>query len=164
MVTLPEEIKEAFSHPDTVKTLTTVDEEGIPHTVIKDSKVLESGNIAYMELLGSSVTQRNMLRSLWWGKKLISLGIFNNKLKINFQIKAAPYKFWIHGDFWQQTLDEVWPKHPESDPEGVWELVPEEIRDQNFEVRMEETKQKNPTLWKVNHYFGPRPNLKLKMD
>lgn len=164
MSNLLDPVLEAFSHPDTVKTLATVDEKGIPHTVLKDVKVLENGNLAYLELLAGSLTQRNMIRNYWWGKKWISIGIFNGTLKIHCQIKAEPYKFWIHGHQWQRMLEEEWPKYPESDPEGVWELIPKEVRDQDLETRMTELKEKNPMMWKACHYFGPRPNLKLNSD
>ena len=40
MIKLPKEVIEAFKDPETIKVLTTTDEEGTPHTVFKYSMIV----------------------------------------------------------------------------------------------------------------------------
>lgn len=138
MAKLTKEIMETLNDPETLKVLATTDEKGIPHTVVKGSlKALDNETIAYMELIESSHTSRNILRNLW-DKKMVTIGLFNVKKEISYQIKGEPYRIVLEGSIWDQFLDDVWEKLPDSDPAGVWLIRPMEISNQNYEVRLEE--------------------------
>jgi len=145
MAKLTKEIMETLNDPETLKVLTTTDEKGIPHTVVKDTlKALDSETIAYMELIESSRTSRNILRNLW-DKKLVAITLFNVKERTSYQIKGQPYRLMLEGPIWDQFLGKIWDEFPESDPAGVWLIKTKEIINQNYEVRLaEEMKRFHP--------------------
>ncbi|MDO8785691.1 MAG: pyridoxamine 5'-phosphate oxidase family protein, partial [Syntrophales bacterium] len=70
---IPANIKKMLEDPKNVKTLTTVDKDGNPYSVpVNSVSVMADGNIAFMELLDTCQTQRNMLNCLWF-KKTVSI-------------------------------------------------------------------------------------------
>ena len=147
---LSKEIVEALQDPRKMKTLTTVDKEGMPHTVpIGYMSLVEDGNIAFMELLDTSRTQKNLLNCLWFNKDvsiLVSDDWENGKV---YQVKGSPYKFLIYGPIWDQFLKGIWQMIPEADPAGVWLITPKEVRNQNYFERRkgEEERRANWTTW-----------------
>jgi len=144
MLGLAEEVIKTLRDPETIKALTTTDEEGVPHTVFKNSlTVLENGYIAYMELIETSQTQRNILRSLWFRKK-VSISFINPRTGITYQIKGEPYKFIVDGPLWDKFLGEIRMRIPKANPSGVWLITPTEIRNQAYEKRKEEEAKRRP--------------------
>ena len=147
---LSEEIINCIQDPHKIKTLTTVDKDGMPHTVpIGSMTVLDDGNIAFMELLDSSKTQKNMLNCLWFNKEVSILLVDDWENGKAFQIKANPYKFLILGPIWEKFLEQVWQKIPDADPSGVWLITPKEIRNQDYFERRrgEEERRANWITW-----------------
>lgn len=148
-IEVPQEIGKALKDPQTVKMLTTTDEEGTPHTVCKSSvSLLEDGLIAYCELIETCQTQRNMLRNQW-AKKQVAISLFNPKTGASHQIKGLPYKFVMHGPIWLRFLAEVRKMIPDADPSGVWLIIPKEARNEDYELRRSEEAKRRPgtDLW-----------------
>ena len=103
---LPKEIIEALRDPQKVKTLTTVDKDGMPHTVpIGSMTVLDDGNIAFLELLDTCKTQKNMLNCHWFKKEVSILIVDDWDTGKVYQIKGTPYKFLILGPLWEKFAD-----------------------------------------------------------
>ena len=147
---LPENVKGYLQDPAKIKTITTIDREGMPHSVpINSTVVLEDGTIAFMELLETSNTQKNMLNCYWFEKDVCILVVDDWGKGSIYQIKCTPYKFLTEGPIWEQFLDEVWKILPDSDPAGVWLLKPKEIRNQNYFERKkaEEERRANAKIW-----------------
>ena len=152
MINFSKEMLEALDNPETVKVLTTIDEKGVPHTTFKDSMtILDEKYLAYMELTEFSNTSKNMLRSYWF-KKMVTVGIFNAKQGVAYQIKGEPFKFFMEGEVWDRFLEKVWSKMPDTDPTGVWLIVPREIINQDFKVRRGEIAKTRPEFWR--RFFG----------
>jgi len=147
---IPANVKRMLEDPKNVKTLTTVDKDGNPYSVpINSVSVMEDGNIAFMELLDTSQTQRNMLNCLWF-KKAVSIVVVGDWGKGEvFQIKGMPYKFLTQGAIWDRYLEMIWKIIPQADPSGVWLITPQEVRDENYFVRRkgEEERRANWTKW-----------------
>ena len=147
---LQKEIVDALRDPKKVKTLTTVDKDGMPHTVpIGSMTLLEDGNIAFMELLETCQTQRNMLNCCWFKKDVSILVIVDWAKGKVYQIKGSPYKFLYIGPIWNQFLEKIWKVIPEADPSGVWLITPHEVRSQEYYERRkaEEERRANWTTW-----------------
>ncbi len=143
-IELSQEVVEVFNDSQTVKTLTTTDEEGFPHTVCKDSlSVSEDGLVAYSELIETSQTQRNMLRN-YWAKKPVAINIFNPRTGLSYQIKGVPYKFMVDGPIWSRFLTRIRKVIPDADPSGVWLIIPQEVRNEDYEVRRKEEAIRRP--------------------
>lgn len=144
MVKLPKELAEAFEHPETVKALTTVDEEGIPHTVFKGSLgVIDEETIAYMEFLETCRTQRNMVNSIWF-KKTIAVSVFNPVTKVAYQIKGEPYKHVTSGPVWDKYLAGVRSEMPGISPACVWLITVKEVRNEDYQIRLKEEEKRRP--------------------
>ena len=158
MSRLEKKVIEALNAPETIKTLTTIDDKGVPHTVVKGFMVsLDDETIAYPELIETSRTQRNMLRNYWWGNKMVAVCIFNKKKDLSYQIKGELYKFAVEGPIFKKFLDMVWNKLPDADPSGVWLISVKEVINQDFTVRREEESKRRPGSKFWNHYMGQRP-------
>ena len=147
---LPKEIVDALQDPQKMKVLTTVDKDGMPHAVPLGSlTLLEDGNIAFIELLETSQTQKNMLNCHYFKKDVSVLVIDDWASGKVYQIKGSPYKYVYMGPIWEKFLEEVWKMLPDSDPAGVWLITPKEVRDQDYLVRRkgEEERRANWTTW-----------------
>ncbi|MBW1888179.1 MAG: hypothetical protein JRI52_07510 [Deltaproteobacteria bacterium] len=153
---MPKEIIEALKETDTIKVLTTTDEGGIPHTVFKGSLMaLDNETLAYMELLETCRTQRNMLRN-HWDNKLVAVGILNEKKGISYQIKGEPVRFIYNGPIWDQFLEQTWKMIPQSDPAGVWLIRVKEVINQDYFMRRKEEEKRviNQDIWR--RFIGVR--------
>ena len=145
MAELTKELMDALNDPETTKVLGTTDEDGCPHVVFKGSLIaLDDGNIAYAELIETSLTQKNMLRN-FWNKKPVAISVLNQKKKVNYQIKGEAYKFHIEGPVWDQFLERIWSRMPDANPSGVWEIIPLEVINQDYEIRLKEEMRRRPT-------------------
>jgi len=154
---LPEEVIEVLKDPETIKVLTTTDERGTPHTVFKGSLMaLDNETLAYMELLETCRTQRNMLRN-HWDNKLVVVSIFNGKINISYQIKGEPSRFLYNGPIWDQFLEQTWKVIPQSDPAGVWVIKVKEVINQDYGIRRKEEEKRviNQDIWR--RFIGVRP-------
>jgi hypothetical protein len=102
MITLPQDLKTLLEDNNAIKVLGTVNGEGVPHVIFKDSiTLLEDGNLAYAEELDSSQANKNMVRSIWFDK-LVSITV--GKGKKSFQVKAQPVKCAIVGPLFREFL------------------------------------------------------------
>ena len=132
---LPEDVVKLINDPKKMKTLTTVDTEGNPHTVPVGSMTVLGENIGFMELLDTCKTQKNMLNCYWF-KKDVSVLVIDDWGKGDvYQIKGSPYKLLRQGPIWDKFLDEVWKIIPDADPTGVWLITPKEVVNQNYFLR-----------------------------
>ena len=148
---LPEDVVKLINDPKSIKTLTTVDKEGNPHTVPIGSMSVVDDKVAFMELLDTCKTQQNMLNCYWF-KKDVSVLVVDDWAKGDvYQIKGSPYKLLRQGPIWEKYLDEVWKIIPDADPSGVWLITPKEVVNQNYFLRRkgEEERRANWTRWQT---------------
>ncbi len=143
---IPPEVKRLLEDPESVKVLTTTDKYGVPHTVFKASiTALDDDFLAYVELLETSRSQRNMLQSLWF-KKPVAVAIYKKGLA--YQIKGEPYRLVVEGPLRDRFFKEVWKQTPEANPCGVWLIRPKEIIDESYETQQKKEKSRiNYSLW-----------------
>ncbi len=143
MIKLHKEVVELFQDRDARKALATVDENGVPHLVFKGSlTILEDGTIAYAERLDSSQANKNMVRSIWFGKTVAVTVIKDGTA---YQIKGKPHKCLIAGPLFKEFLIKVREKEgDDADIQSVWIITPEEIRDETLSRRIREEEEKRP--------------------
>src|SRR6266540_2037257 len=100
-VQLGQEIIELLTDKETIKVLATTDQNGVPHVVLKQTFQLgEDGNLLYLELLESSRTNKNLVRSIWFKRKVaIALKGKNGQ---SFQIVGKPLKVVVAGPVFQE--------------------------------------------------------------
>jgi hypothetical protein len=75
-MSFPEAITRLLNDPDSVKIVTAIGPDGIPHSAPKGTlRIDEEENIEYVEILESSKSYRNATYSLWFDKKVAVLVI-----------------------------------------------------------------------------------------
>ena len=142
-VTLTGKVAALLADEDTLKILATVDSSGVPHAVVKQSFQLnDEGQLVYLELLESSRTNRNLVGSLWFDRRIaIHLAGRNNE---SWQIKGRPVKAHICGPVFRRYYEEVRRKLPGADLATVWLIEPEEVIDETVDARQRDEERLHP--------------------
>ncbi|MCW2318823.1 hypothetical protein M2322_004392 [Rhodoblastus acidophilus] len=140
---LTPDVSALLDDPETIKILATVGADGAPHAVAKQSLHLgEDGCLHYLELLESSTTNKNMVRSLWFdGTVAITLAHRDGR---SVQIKGRPIKVHITGELFQRHYRALRLSDPEADLASVWVIEPVAVTDQNARVRREAEAVRHP--------------------
>ena len=141
---LPREAADIIRDSGSIKILTTVDEEGNPHAAFKeDLTVLEDGNLAFGEAFEGSQTSVNLVRSIWFGKN-VELTVRNGS-GTTFQIVGKPYRYAHSGPLFKKFYRAEREKRgADSELAGVWIILPENVRNETYEVRKKEEDEKHP--------------------
>lgn len=144
MVKLPKEAVNIINDPESIKVLTTVDEEGNPHAAFKDDlTVLDDGNLAFGEVFEGSQTNVNLVRSIWFNKS-VELTV-RDRRGTTFQITGKPYRFAHAGPLFKKFyLAEREKRGADSELAGVWIIIPEHVRNETYEVRKKEEDERHP--------------------
>lgn len=142
-VEVPDPVRKAINNPRAVKAVSTIGEDGIPHTVFKQSmRILEDGNIAFLEMIENSRTTKNILNQINVDEEnklpLISISILDPDKNVSWEIKGKFDQFIIQGPLWRDFLKECWGMFPDIDPAGVWVFVPVQVNDQSLYARLKE--------------------------
>jgi hypothetical protein len=144
MSKLPKELVDLINDSESIKVISTADEDGNPHTAFKDSlTVLEDGNIAFGEEFEGSQTNVNLVRSLWFNKD-VELTV-RDKSGTTFQIIGKPYRYAHAGPLFKKFyLAEREKRGPDSELAGVWIITPEEVRNETYEIRKKQEDERHP--------------------
>jgi len=140
---LDKEIIALLGSDDSTKVLATVNELGYPHAASKPYiRVDGDGNLLYLELVESSHTQKNLVRSIWFEQKVaISVSGTNGQ---SWQIKGKPVKTLITGPVFLHHYREVRKRLGDVDLSAVWVIEPEEVINENISIRHAEEQQAHP--------------------
>jgi len=154
---LSDELISIFNDPKTIKLLSTTDEDGTPHSVVKNSfRALDSRTLAYMEIIFRSRSYQNALRNKDKNKR-ISIAVFNPETMVSYQIKGELVVFFDHGPLWDQMRNELWSMIPDATPAGVWVIAPKEVINEDYSVQQDEVDKRiiHSKLWR--QFFGKKP-------
>ncbi len=142
-VKLTEDILNLLERGDTVKTLATVDGDGVPHAVFKDAVYAgEDGKLVSLEVIESSQTNSNLVHSIWFKRK-VTLSLLGRD-GTSYQIKGTPTHCLVTGPIFERHYRGIREKLGDVDLAAVWVIEPEEIRNQTFRVRSEEEAAAHP--------------------
>lgn len=141
--TLSQEVIDLLNDPDTNKVLATIDADGSPHAVVKQSLHLgEDGNIHYLERIESSTTNRNLVRSIWFdGSVAISLAGRDGR---TVQIKGKPLKLHISGPLFLKHYRQLQQTQKDADLAGVWVIEAGQVIDQSLATRQATEAARHP--------------------
>lgn len=155
-LTLDAETISFFNDPNTTKVLGTVDSNGVPHVVVKQSAhIAEDGNIHYLELIESSRSNANMVRSIWFDGTVSFTAIADEARAI--QIKGKPIKAHITGPLFLKHYEELQEEKPGADLAAVWVIKPEKIIDQHPERRRAAEAEKHPHFVHLDRLAKQKP-------
>jgi hypothetical protein len=140
---LNKEIIALLGSDDSTKVLATVNEQGYPHAAVKPYILADDdGNLLYLELVESSLTQKNLVRSIWFDQK-VSISVSDNHGQ-SWQIKGKPVKTLITGPVFLHHYREVRQRLGDVDLSAVWVIEPEEVINENILVRHAEEELAHP--------------------
>ncbi len=143
-VIITEEVKELLEDPNTKTVLATTDPDGNPHVVFKGSiRANEDGYLEYYELIETSQTNRNMVHSIWFRKK-VAVTLQNGAQ--SWQIKGTPYQAVIAGQKFEDAYRRIQDRFGNIDLSTVWLIEPEEIINENLETRRTDEESAHPLL------------------
>lgn len=146
-VILSEKVIDIFNNSNTYKVIATVNSDGIPHVTFKDLiSINKNGEIVLCEIIDSSITNKNLVYSIWFNKKIaITLLARNND---SYLIEGIPVRAIVAGREFQRYYLYVKEKYGNIDLSTVWIIQPQLIREETLEKRREEEAYKHPI---VNH-------------
>ena len=142
-IEFPNEVKNIINNPKSIVAVSTINEDGTPHVVYKGSvRILEDGNIAFIEVIENSRTTKNILSLINIEEdkktKLIAMNILDAEKMLSYEIRLKFNRFAIEGPLWKSFLKETWKILPDIDPVGVWIFEPVEINNQSLPAKIKE--------------------------
>jgi hypothetical protein len=138
MSLLSQELLERIHDRSATKVIATLDDQGAPYAVASPFlQASEGGMLVHLELLEKSETNRNLLRSLWYEKKIvISVG--------NFVIRGIPVKAYISGPLFRQYYEQVRSVIDDADLSTVWMIEPQKVIDETYATRKRQEEEQFP--------------------
>lgn len=153
---LNKEIIALLASADATKVLATVNEQGFPHAAAKPYILAgDDGNLLYLELVESSSTQKNLVRSIWFDRK-VSISVSDNSGR-SWQIKGRPVKTLITGPLFLHHYRDVRERLGDVDLSAVWVIEPEEIINENISVRHSEEELAHPVFRHLDRLVKAQP-------
>jgi hypothetical protein len=143
-VPLSSEAVSLLNDDSVTKVVVTVDADGLPHAVVKQSLHAAEGRIRYLELLENSTTNRNLVRSIWFDG-IVSVLLASSDGR-SLQIKGRPVKNHISGPLFLEQYHRVRALYGDVDLAGVWEIEADEVIDQSIAARRSQETSRHPTF------------------
>ena len=141
---LSEGIVAMINDPYSEKVLGTVGPDGEPHVVFKGSlRADREGLLEFYELIETSITNRNLVYSLWFNK-VVTVNIRSGKESI--QIRTVPERVLTAGAEYEAAYRKLREDGRDIDLSGIWKLEPKDVRIQTFATRWEEEDAAHPIL------------------
>lgn len=142
-IKLESTVVQIIEDKNTLKIVSTVDENGVPNASIKQSLYLnKDGNIEYLELLESSKTNKNLANSIWFDKKVSILLKADGDL--SYEVKGKPIKALIAGEIFQEKYVNIREKLGDVDLAAVWIIEPEEVINKSYFFRKDKEELERP--------------------
>lgn len=136
-------VKKLLKNKNTIKVLTTVNANMVPHSVIKNSIQCDSeGNLLYLELFEGSKTNVNMTYSLWF-EKTVSILIFDGDETV-LQIKGIPVKVLVAGKTFEHYYKKVQTEWKGQDLAAVYFIKINNIIDESYWTKKKENEELHP--------------------
>jgi hypothetical protein len=143
MSPLSHQTKELINDRSVTKVIATRDENGTPYAVVSPFLQLgEKGELVHLELLEKSASNRNLLRSLWFEKK-ISVTLYAATGE-SYVITGRPVKAHISGPVFRHYYQQVRSSIADGDLSTVWLIEPEEVVDETYATRKQREEEHFP--------------------
>jgi hypothetical protein len=127
----------------TTASIATLDEDGTPRSVPSPFLRLdEKGRLVHLELLETSTTHRNLLRSIWF-ERPVSVTVSANAGQI-LVATGRPYKAHVSGPLFSQYYREVRERLGDADLVAVWLIEIDQVSDDTYLVRKEREEALHP--------------------
>lgn len=140
---MPQKLISLIQDDNTIKVLATVDEQGQPHSVMRQfMRVLDDGYLVYLEHLESARSYKNFTRSLWYDQK-VSITVVGNQGE-NWQIQGKPEKIIISGPIFEYYYQSSRKQLGDVDLAAVCLIKPELLVNESFSYQFEQQEKQQP--------------------
>ena len=144
-VTINEDTIRLLRDPATVRVLATSDPQGVPNAAFKGSiNVDAEGRLYLLELLETSRSNRNLVHSIWFGRK-VSVALRGAQGE-SVEIVGTPARCIVAGSMFEHYYRQVRERLGDVDLAAVWYITPLEIRDERFQVRYAQETAAHPLV------------------
>jgi hypothetical protein len=136
-------ISALLDDPATSASIATLDEGGAPRSVPSPFLRLdEKGRLVHLELLETSTTHRNLLRSIWFERPVsVTLSGGDGRVLV---ATGRPCKAHVSGPLFSEYYRQVRDRLGDADLVAVWLIEPQEVRDETYLVRKEREEALHP--------------------
>jgi hypothetical protein len=126
-----EYLRKLLEDPATVGTIATLDESGAPHAVPSPFLRLDSdGRLVHLELLETSTTHRNLLRSIWF-ERPVTVTLSGKEGRV-IVVKGRVHKAHVSGPLFSDYYREVRKQLGDTDLAAVWLIDTQEVIDETY--------------------------------
>jgi hypothetical protein len=139
----------ALVDPDTVKVLTGIDVDGIPHAAFKDSlRIRPDGYLEYDEIIESSDMNKVFVNAIWFGRT-VSILLLTGARR-SFLIRGKVYRAIIAGREFKERYLAIRERLGDVDLSTSWVIEPIFEREDTLEKRRIEEEERHPLLRHVD--------------
>jgi hypothetical protein len=137
------ELKEIFAARAFTGTIATLDETGAPHAAPSPFLHLDrDGYLVHLELLETSTSHRNLLRSIWFDRPVsISISADDGRVAT---VSGRVYKAHVSGPAFSDYYREVQNRLGDVDLAAVWLIEPLQVRDESYALRKAREEELHP--------------------
>ncbi len=128
------DLKALLDHPATVATIATLDETGAPYAVPAPFLQLDDrGRLVHLELLETSTTNRNLLRSIWF-ERPVSVTISSQGGRVTI-VRGRVHKAHVSGPLFSDYYRQVRARLGDVDLAAAWLIEITAVIDDTFAQR-----------------------------
>jgi hypothetical protein len=135
-------VLERLNEKESTKVLVTIDENGAPHPVVKGSIEWDGEKIVLLEILESSLTNRNLTRAIWFEKPVTLLLIAADRKTYKIALKVT--RSVNNGKLFTHYYEKAQAKYGDIDIAAAWFFEPISIRDESIKTRLKEERENRP--------------------
>lgn len=136
-------LRELFNDPATVGTVATLDESGAPYAVPSPFLHLDAaGRLVHLELLETSTTHRNLLRSIWFDRPVtVTLSGKDGRVAV---VKGRVHKAHVSGPLFSDYYRKVREQLGDADLAAGWLIEVQEVVDETYALRKAREEELHP--------------------
>jgi hypothetical protein len=140
---LTEDLKNLLLDQGTTAVLATLDAEAFPHAVAGVQVLAdEAGNLLYLEYLESSDSNKNLVRSIWFDRK-VSVAVRGLDGR-SYQVKGRPTHVHITGPVFLKHYQAVREAQGDVNLAAVWVIEPEQVINESLAVGRQAEQEQRP--------------------
>jgi len=151
-------LKQLLDDSATVGTIATLDESGAPYAVPSPFLRLNAdGRFVHLELLETSTTHRNLLRSIWF-ERPVTVTLSGNEGRVVI-VKGRVHKAHVSGPLFSDYYQEVRARLGDADLAAVWLIDAQEVVDETYTLRRAREEELHPFFTHLDRLAvaGSRP-------
>src|SRR5512133_286041 len=151
------QLKGYLDDPAIVGTIATLDESGAPYAVPSPFLRLDAdGRIVHLELLETSRTHRNLLRSIWFDRPVtVTLSGTDGRVGV---VRGTVHKAHVSGPLFSTYYREVREQLGDADLAAVWLIDPQEVIDETYALRQAREEELHPFFRHLDRLAHKEPH------